>query len=240
MRAFDERARLSPEGVEVEGRTAAIVDDQPLWLDAIAAALTNTAIRVVGKTALLSEAAALVESLRPNLLVVEIAIREGSRTGLEWLGQNSDRFAELKVVVCSRNEDQADIAAALAGGVSAYVVKRAHASDVTAAVRQLDGRSLHLPQQGKAPSPRRPIGDFGLTKREIEILGLAAQGSSNQQMARHLWVTEQTIKFHLSNIYKKIGVRNRTAASRIAHIHNLATDGNAEAHETARARTMPD
>ena len=219
----------------MEGRTAVIVDDQPLWLDAIAAALTNAAIRVVGKTALLSEAATLVESLRPNLLVVEIAIREGSGTGLEWLGQNSHRFAELKVVVCSRNEDQADIAAALASGVSAYVVKRAHASDVTTAVRQLDGRSLHLPQQGKAPSPRRPMSDSGLTKREIEILGLAAQGSSNQQMARHLWVTEQTIKFHLSNIYRKIGVRNRTAASRFAHTHNLASDQTAHAPRLAAA-----
>ena len=210
----------------MEGRIAVVVDDQPLWLDAIAAALTDAAIRVVGKTSLLSEAARLVERLRPNLLVVEIAIREGAKKGLEWLEENSDRFTELKVVVCSRNEDQADIAAALAGGVSVYVVKRAHASDVTSAVRQLDGRSLHLPQQGEAPSRRRAGGDSGLTKREIEILGLAAQGRSNQQMARHLWVTEQTIKFHLSNIYKKIGVRNRTAASRFAHMHNLASDGN--------------
>lgn len=210
----------------MEERIAVVVDDQPLWLDAIAAALTDAAIRVVGKTSLLSEAARLVERLRPNLLVVEIAIREGAKKGLEWLEENSDRFTELKVVVCSRNEDQADIAAALAGGVSVYVVKRAHASDVTSAVRQLDGRSLHLPQQGEAPSRRRTGGDSGLTKREIEILGLAAQGRSNQQMARHLWVTEQTIKFHLSNIYKKIGVRNRTAASRFAHMHNLASDGN--------------
>jgi DNA-binding NarL/FixJ family response regulator len=102
----------------VEKRTAVIVDDQPFWLKAIAAALSNAAIRVVGKTSLLSEAAMLVESLRPNLLVVEIAIREGAGTALGWLGQNSDRFAELKVVVCSRSEDQAGIAAALAGAAS--------------------------------------------------------------------------------------------------------------------------
>jgi DNA-binding NarL/FixJ family response regulator len=215
---------LSSEGVEVEGRTAVVVDDQPLWLDAIAAALTNAAIRVVGKTSLLSEAARLVERLRPNLLVVEIAIREGAKKGLEWLEENSDRFAELKVVVCSRNEDQAAIAAALAGGVSVYVVKRAQASDVTAAVRQLHGRSLYLAHQGGTLPPPRPGSDFGLTKREIEILALVAEGRSNQQMARHLWVTEQTIKFHLSNIYKKVGVRNRTAASRFAHMHNLASD----------------
>jgi DNA-binding NarL/FixJ family response regulator len=135
-------------------------------------------------------------------------------------------FALFEVVVCSRNEDQAAIAAALAGGVSVYVVKRAHAqaSDVTAAVRQLHGRSLYLPHQSGTLPPPRPGSDFGLTTREIEILALVAEGRSNQQMARHLWVTEQTIKFHLSNIYKKVGVRNRTAASRFAHMHNLASD----------------
>jgi DNA-binding NarL/FixJ family response regulator len=223
--ALDERARLSSEGVEVEGRTAVVVDDQPLWLDAIAAALTTAAIRVVGKTSLLSEAARLVERLRPNLLVVEIAIREGAKKGLEWLEESSDRFAELKVVVCSRMEDQADIAAALAGAADVYLTKRGHhPSDVTAAVRQLHGRSLYLPHQSGTPPPPKPGSDFGLTTREIEILALVAEGRSNQQMARHLWVTEQTIKFHLSNIYKKIGVRNRTAASRFAHMHNLASD----------------
>jgi DNA-binding NarL/FixJ family response regulator len=208
----------------VEGRTAVVVDDQPLWLDAIAAALTNAAIRVVGKTSVLSEAARLVERLRPNLLVVEIAIREGAKKGLEWLEENSDRFAELKVMVCSRNEDQADIAAALAGAADVYLTKRGHhASDVIAAVRQLHSRSLYFAHQGGTP-PLRRGSDFGLTKREIEILALVAEGRSNQQIARHLWVTEQTIKFHLSNIYKKIGVQNRTAASRFAHMHNLASD----------------
>jgi len=225
--ALDERATLSPEGVEVEGQTVVIVDDQPWWLDAIATALANAAIRVVGKTSLLSQAATMVERLRPNLMIVEIAVREGPTTGLDWLEENSDRFAESKIVVCSRSEDQADIAAALAGGVDVYVAKRANPADVTAAVRQLYNRSLYLTHQDESLPPPRTGRDFGLTKREIEILALAARGHSNQQMARHLWVTEQTIKFHLSNIYKKLGVRNRTAASRHAHSHNLAADRDA-------------
>ena len=64
------------------------------------------------------------------------------------------------------------------------------------------------------PHERRDT--HGLTKRELEILRLAASGSSNSQMAKLLWVTEQTIKFHLSNVYKKLGVPNRTAASAAA------------------------
>jgi DNA-binding CsgD family transcriptional regulator len=56
-----------------------------------------------------------------------------------------------------------------------------------------------------------------LTRREREILALVVEGKSNAAIARQLWVTEQTVKFHLSNIYRKLGVANRTAASRWAH-----------------------
>ena len=60
-----------------------------------------------------------------------------------------------------------------------------------------------------------------LTPRELEILRLTAQGQSNAQIAAELWVTEQTVKFHLSNTYKKINVTNRTSASRWAENHRL-------------------
>ena len=60
-----------------------------------------------------------------------------------------------------------------------------------------------------------------LTRRELEILQLVAEGHSNAQVGRMLWVTEQTVKFHLSNIYRKLDVSNRTAASRWAHEHGV-------------------
>jgi DNA-binding NarL/FixJ family response regulator len=71
---------------------------------------------------------------------------------------------------------------------------------------------------------RRPAAvtaDCPLTLREKEILGLVAEGNTNGQIARLLWVTEQTVKFHLSNTYRKLGVSNRTEASHYAHLNNL-------------------
>jgi len=70
---------------------------------------------------------------------------------------------------------------------------------------------------------RRPavMSDCPLTLREKEILGLVAEGATNGQIARSLWVTEQTVKFHLSNTYRKLGVANRTEASHYAHVNNL-------------------
>ena len=79
---------------------------------------------------------------------------------------------------------------------------------------------------------RRPaavIADCPLTLREKEILGLVSEGATNGQIARMLWVTEQTVKFHLSNTYRKLGVANRTEASHYAHLNNLVTAAEAVA-----------
>jgi DNA-binding CsgD family transcriptional regulator len=60
-----------------------------------------------------------------------------------------------------------------------------------------------------------------LTRREVEILRLVAEGHSNSTLAKMLWVTEQTVKFHLANIYRKLNVANRTEASRWAHLNGM-------------------
>ena len=65
--------------------------------------------------------------------------------------------------------------------------------------------------------------DCPLTQRELEILRLVAEGHTNGHIARQLWVTEQTVKFHLSNTYRKLGVANRTEASRYAYVHDLVS-----------------
>jgi DNA-binding NarL/FixJ family response regulator len=118
--------------------------------------------------------------------------------------------------------------AALAAGAVAYVVKTAHADDVAAAIRQSFEHSVYLaagrPVASARPPARRaePSEDTaGLTRRELEILRLVAEGHSNAHLARMLWVTEQTVKFHLSNIYRKLDVANRTEASRWAQVQGL-------------------
>jgi DNA-binding NarL/FixJ family response regulator len=107
------------------------------------------------------------------------------------------------------------------------VVKTAHSDDVGVAIRQTFSPSLFLPGVTTAPMASSAVATDAdpavamLTKREREILQLVADGHSNSQLARMLWVTEQTVKFHLSNIYRKLDVANRTEASRWAQIHGL-------------------
>ena len=139
----------------------------------------------------------------------------------------------LKAIALASSEDQNQVQAAFAAGAVAYVVKTAHSDDVGVAIRQTFSPSLFLPGVTPAPAVNGAATDAHpavamLTKREREILQLVADGHSNSQLARMLWVTEQTVKFHLSNIYRKLDVANRTEASRWAQIHGLLAAAPAE------------
>jgi DNA-binding NarL/FixJ family response regulator len=138
--------------------------------------------------------------------------------------------------VLSAHHDTGHIDAALAAGASAYVLKTAHPDDVASAVRQAFDHSVFMsgafptaPARAATESARRGT-PGGLTRRELEILKLVAEGHSNAALARMLWVTEQTVKFHLSNIYRKLDVSNRTEASRWAQLNGLL---NADVAHTA-------
>ena len=123
-------------------------------------------------------------------------------------------------------DDARHIDGALAAGAVAYVIKTAHPDDLRSAIRQAFAHSVYLPgsRPAAAQAARVATEDLpDLTRRELEILQLVAEGHSNTQLAKMLWVTEQTVKFHLSNVYRKLDVANRTEASRWAQLHGLLT-----------------
>jgi DNA-binding NarL/FixJ family response regulator len=207
-----------------EHRTAVLLDQHPLWLDAVEQVLNRIGVEVKGKATSPEHALALIEEHRPNLLVTGIEMSDGTIDGIECLALARERVAHLKVIVLSALADSEYIEAALAAGADAYVVKTAHGDDLAAAVRQAFDHSIYLARghNGGPSRSRESVEETsGLTRRELEILTLVAEGHSNAQLARMLWVTEQTVKFHLSNIYRKLGVSNRTEASRWAQVHGL-------------------
>ena len=206
-------------------RRAVVVDHYPLWLNAVEQVLSGVSVDVVGKATGLAEASALVEELRPELVVVETSMSDGATDGLSWLAGIGERFPEIKFIVLSTSDAPADIDAALAAGAVAFVMKRAHPDDLAVAVRQAYEHSIYLPgSKGRGEEPvvkDEAFNHADLTRRELEILRLVAEGYSNAELARMLWVTEQTVKFHLSNTYRKLNVANRTEASRWAQLHGL-------------------
>ena len=211
-------------------RTAILVDQHPLWLDTVEQVVGRADIEVRAKVTSAAEAHERLGRIQPDLLVTGIKMGDGEMDGLALVRAAREQVPHLKVIVLSMYEDAQHIEAAFAAGADAYVVKTAHPDDLTSAVRQAFSHSIYLAGARPAPAPAVPVVDDspGLTRRELEILRLVAEGHSNAQLARMLWVTEQTVKFHLSNIYRKLDVANRTEASRWAQLHDLLPDpGNA-------------
>jgi DNA-binding NarL/FixJ family response regulator len=203
-------------------RTGVLLDPSPLWSDALESILPRIGIEVRGKASSTDEALSLVEQHVPDVLIVELADRDSELSEPEFFEEARRRAPSLKIIALSSSSDPSRISRALAAGASAYVTKRADAADFATAVRQSFDRSVYLPRDPDVPGQQsRAEEEALLTQRESEILRLVAEGETSQEIARALWVTEQTVKFHLSNIYRKLGVGNRTEASRWAQLNGL-------------------
>ena len=207
--------------MDSERRCGVVIDPYPLWLDALGLVLAWTGIDVVGRARAGAEAVRLVERHRPDLLVGEIHALGGGLEGEAFVRRAREAYPELRTVVVSATEDDDRVGAALAAGASAYVPKTARGAELALVLRRVCDEAPPLPVRRDGQPAADGESSPDLTKRELEILRLVAEGHSNAQLARMLWVTEQTVKFHLSNIYRKLEVTNRTEASRWAQVHNL-------------------
>lgn len=208
-------------------RTAVLLDAHPLWAVAVESILGKVGVEVVGTATASTEALALVQQLRPDMLVTDVDTADGEGAGLSCLREAQQYAPGLRGVVLSLSDDARHIEAALQAGAVAYVLKSAHPDDLASAVRQAFAHSVYFAASAKTwdgqVQAALSADRAELTKREREILQLAAEGYSNAQLARMLWVTEQTIKFHLSNVYRKLDVSNRTEAARWAQLHGLVS-----------------
>jgi DNA-binding NarL/FixJ family response regulator len=221
---------------------AVILDRQPLWLEAVELVLGRINVRVVGKATSPGKALELVEAQRPDILVTGIEMDAGEIDGIQCIVRARELVPTLRAVVLSAHTETDYIDAALDAGAVAYVVKSAHPDDLASAIRQAFQHSVYLAgTRPAAPAaswtpPVEATAKHDLTRREREILQLVAEGHSNAKLAKMLWVTEQTVKFHLSNVYRKLDVANRTEAARWAQLNGLLQSNGNGAAEDRRAR----
>jgi DNA-binding NarL/FixJ family response regulator len=200
-----------------------VLDRDPIWSQAVEQVLERLHINVAGKASSPERALALIAEHKPDLLIAEINTADSEIDGLACLYQARARAPDLKTIVFSGSDDRGEILAAFSAGALAYVHKKTHPDDLAMAIRQLFfEHSIHL-AGGQISKPQRQT---PLSPRQTEILRLVAEGLSTAEMARKLWVTEQTVKFHLANIYRKLGVSNRTAAARWAYEQGLLAETN--------------
>jgi DNA-binding NarL/FixJ family response regulator len=204
-----------------------IADDHPLFLAGVRALLgREEGFTVIGEARYGPEVLPLVSRLHPDLLLLDL--RMPGLDGLACLERVRARHPKLKIVVLSMCTEPEQIQAAFKRGACGYVLKSIDANDLTSAIRQaVDGTAYHafgLPALDEDTSARLA----GLTEREIEIVKAVARGLSSQAIGKELWVTEQTVKFHLTNIYRKLNVSNRTEAARWAFSQGFVAEPSAD------------
>jgi two-component system nitrate/nitrite response regulator NarP len=216
-------------------RTAVILDPQPLVHTAMRTVLAPLNIELVGATTSIRTAETLLREHRPDLFLAEVDFDGRHDEVLGVLEMARVDEPELNVIVLSGADDPVLVDAAFDRGASAYVLKTSTTETIATAISQAFEPSVYLsrPRNDRTPALQ---GDGAvlrkLTRREIEILQLVSGGRSNRQVAEILFVTDQTVKFHLANVYRKLGVRSRYEAASWAREHGLV-DATAAANVVA-------
>jgi DNA-binding NarL/FixJ family response regulator len=197
-----------------------VADDHRLMLEGVRRALDGVDdIEVVGEAQTGSQVLPMVSRTNPDVVLLDL--RMPDMNGLACLEAIKQRHSKVKVVVLSAFSDSDHINGAFQRGATAYIVKTVNPVDLPSALRQAVEatvyQGVHVFSGGEADAGEK----IGLTERELAMLKALARGLSNQAISREFWVTEQTVKFHLSNIYRKLGVANRTEAARFAYERGL-------------------
>ncbi|HEY8842786.1 MAG TPA: response regulator transcription factor [Gaiellaceae bacterium] len=200
-----------------------VVDDHQLMLDAIRLTLEQSDdIELVGEALTGSEALPLIGRTQPDLVLLDI--RMPQMDGLTCLAKIRERHPKIKVVILSGIDEPEQIQTALKHGASAFVVKHVDPRDLASALRQaMAGTVFQMLGSGES-SEDNAARAAGVTESEMRVLTALARGLSNKQIAAELFITEQTVKFHLTNIYRKLHVANRTEATRYAYQHGIVVN----------------
>jgi DNA-binding NarL/FixJ family response regulator len=199
-----------------------IVDDHPIWREAIESDLRAAGLTVVGVAGDGEQALRRIPAARPDVVVLDL--RLPTLDGVETTRRIAAEHPGVRVLVLSASGEEQDVLAAIKAGATGYLVKSASREELLDAVRRTAaGDAVFTPGLAGLVLGefRRMMSDDSrgeatmgprLTERETEILRLMAGGYSNKEIANSLGVAEGTVKNHVSNILSKLGVRDRTRA----------------------------
>lgn len=198
-----------------------VADDHALFRDGIVSLLEAAGYAVVGQA---GEGAGAVEAalrLRPDIVLMDLTMPGVS--GLAALRRLRAEWPEARVVMLTASDESDDLFSAVEAGACGYLLKSLSSDEflemlagvelgAAAMTRQTTNRLL----QGLSRRSQPPAPSAGLTEREQELLGLLASGLSNKAIARAMSLSENTVKYHLKHILKKLSVHNRTEAAAYA------------------------
>lgn len=200
-----------------------IIDDHRMVREGLRTMLREQrAVKIVGEAENEEGALAMIESAQPEVVLLDIRLR--GTNGLETCRVIRKRFPDVRVVFLTVYEDEQYVFEALRAGASGYILKKIGDEDLVGVVQSvragetivdsaLSGKvALRAASRGSSWAEAR----YGLSPREAEVLGLIAQGMSNQKIAKALFITEETVKSHVRAVLRKLSVHDRTQAVSLA------------------------
>lgn len=212
--------------------TLLIVEDQTLMRQGLKTILQlEEGLRVVGEASNGAEGVREALRLRPNVILTDVQMP--NMTGVEATQAICAAWPTAKVIVLTTFDRDDYVFQSIRAGAMGYLLKDTPAENLISTIRrvhagdvfiqpEIASRALremaHVGLSGRAPLPNMP---FDLSDREREVLTLLAQGASNRDIAEKLFITEGTVKNHVSNILGKLQAENRTQAADIARRHGL-------------------
>ena len=193
---------------------ALIIDDHAVVRSGIRRALESRGDIQVFEAASKAEALAQIAHVSPQLLIIDINLPDGS--GLEIVSWVRTISTEMAIVVLTFNESDDFLLSAMRAGASAYVNKSAPLTELTAAVDHALASPGSFAAKEIVNALQRKQLKFGLSQRELQILALLPTDEPLSTLAKSLFISESTLKTHLTHIYKKLDVKNRLQAINVA------------------------
>lgn len=207
-----------------------LVDDHEMVRIGLAAVLdTEEGIEVVGEASNGQEGLRLAQMYKPDVVLMDLVM--DGMDGVETTRRLMEILPDCKVIVLTSYIDDSKMYPVIEAGAFSYLLKTSRATEIAEAIRaaargqsvlesQVAAKMMNRfrqPQRAQAPAPHE-----SLTEREMEVLKLLAQGLSNQEIADKLFIGVKTVKYHITNIFSKLGVEDRTQAAIYAHKQGIA------------------
>ncbi|GAB2951846.1 response regulator transcription factor [Streptomyces pseudoechinosporeus] len=198
--------------------TLLIVDDHPVVRDGLRGMFESApGFTVLGEASNGVEAVTLAQSLDPDVVLMDLRMPGGN--GVEAIAELTRQGARAKILVLTTYDTDSDTLSAIEAGATGYLLKDAPREELFSAVRAAaEGRTVLSPAvASRLVSAVRAPANEPLSAREREVLALVAKGTSNREIARVLFISEATVKTHLTHLYAKLGVKDRAAAVAVGY-----------------------